>query len=118
MVKLEAIVTQQQDALAKETSDRKALASALEKETDNRKALASELAKEKVDRRVETNRLQEQLDKQKDENERLSKDLQSKQNRIMKEMSQHTADIKYISEVRNLCRLYTNTLLSQVISSL
>ena len=90
---LQAMVTQQQDAL--------------EKETNNRKALASALAKEKVDRKAEMtlriaeiNRLEEQLSNQKDENDQLSKDLQLNQDKLRKEMSEHAADLKSISEVQ------------------
>jgi hypothetical protein len=104
------MLTQQRDALAEETDNRKALASALAKETDNRKALASALAKEKADRKVEmalriaeSNRLEDLLENQKVENNQLLEDLQSKQDRLTKEMSEHAIDMKSISEVRNLC---------------
>ena len=101
---LQAMVTQQQDALEKETDNRKALASALAKEKVDRKA---EMMKEKVDQKAEMalriaeiNRLEEQLSNQKDENDQLSKDLQLNQDKLRKEMSEHAADLKSISEVQ------------------
>ena len=144
MADLQAMVTQQQDAMEKEKVDRKAemakekadrkaemtkekvdrkaemakekvdrkvqvadLQDALAKEKADRKA---EMAKEKADRKAEmalrigeTNRLEKQLENLTDENDQLFNELQSKQNRLTKEMNEHVADVRYISEVRNLC---------------
>ena len=97
--------------MAKEKVDRKVevadLQDALAKEKADRKA---EMAKEKADRKAEmalrigeTNRLEKQLENLTDENDQLWKELQLKQDRLTKEMSEHAADVKYISEVRNLC---------------
>ena len=80
MADLQAMVTQQRDALAKEKVDRKV-----------------EMAK----RIAETERLEEQLENQKDENDKLLKDLQTEQDRLAKEMCDHAANVKSISEVRN-----------------
>jgi chromosome segregation ATPase len=89
MADLQAMVTQQRDALAKET--------------DSRKSLTSALANETALRIAETNKLEEQLENQKDEHHQLMKDLRSKQDMLTKEMSEHAASMKSISEVRNPC---------------
>jgi hypothetical protein len=104
MADLQAMVAQHEAALAKEKADRVAASA---RERADRKA---EMTREKADRKVEMalriaeiNKLEQQLEKQKDENDQLLEDLQSKQNKLTKQMSEHAADMKYISEVRNLC---------------
>jgi len=113
MADLQAMVTQQRDALAKETDSRKSLASALAKETDNIKSLASALAEETDSRKLltsalaketalriaETKMLEEQLENHKDEHDQLMKDIQSKQGMLTKEMSENSASLKSISEL-------------------
>jgi predicted TIM-barrel fold metal-dependent hydrolase len=136
MADLQVMVAQHEAALAKEKADRNAAlarekadrnAEMAKEKADRNAEMArekadrkAEMAKEKADRKAETalriaeiNRLEQQLENQRDENNQLLEDLQSKQRKILKQMKEHAADMKYISEVRNLRNYYTQLLLYQ-----